>query len=139
MHTSMDTLTTENLLDQVKFDDKGLVGAIVQDCRTGDVLMFAWMNRESLEKTLAEGRACYWSRSRKKLWIKGESSGHVQIVKTVRLDCDGDALLLSVEQTGGACHTGHRSCFYRIADGERWREDGDKVFDAGKVYTQPKD
>jgi len=132
----METAVTENLLSQVRFDEKGLVGAIAQDHQTGEVLMFAWMNRESLEKTLAEGRACYWSRSRQKLWIKGESSGHVQTVKSIRLDCDGDALLLSIEQVGGACHTGHRSCFYRIADGERWREDGKTVFDAGQVYQK---
>ncbi len=130
----MTTATTENLLEQVKFDDKGLVGAIIQDWASGDVLMFAWMNRDALEKTLVEGRACYWSRSRKKLWIKGESSGNVQVVKSVRLDCDGDALLVSVEQTGGACHTGYYSCFYRVADGERWREDGERVFDADKAY-----
>ncbi len=131
----MTTAITETLLEQVKFDDKGLVGAIVQDCVSGEVLMFAWMNQEALGKTLSEGRACYWSRSRNKLWIKGESSGNVQMVKSVRLDCDGDALLVSVEQTGGACHTGHRSCFYRLADGERWREDGERVFDADKVYS----
>lgn len=130
----MTTTMTENLLEQVKFDDKGLVGAIVQDCESGDVLMFAWMNREALEKTLGEGRACYWSRSRNKLWIKGESSGNTQTVKSVRLDCDGDALLISVDQSGGACHTGYRSCFYRVADGERWREDGERVFDADQVY-----
>jgi len=105
----MSTAATENLLEQVKFDDKGLVGAIVQDAATNEVLMFAWMNREALEKTLTEGRACYWSRSRKKLWVKGESSGNTQTVKSIRLDCDGDALLLAVEQTGGACHTGHRT------------------------------
>lgn len=130
----MSTTATENLLEQVKFDDKGLVGAIVQDAATNEVLMFAWMNREALEKTLTEGRACYWSRSRKKLWIKGESSGNTQTVKSIRLDCDGDALLLAVEQSGGACHTGHRSCFYRVAETDRWREDGDKVFDADAVY-----
>lgn len=130
----MTTATTENLLQQVKFDDKGLVGAIVQDCESGDVLMFAWMNREALVKTLTEDRACYWSRSRNKLWIKGESSGNVQRVKSVRVDCDGDAILISVEQTGGACHTGHRTCFYRVADGERWREDSAQVFDAASVY-----
>lgn len=130
----MSTLTHNNLLEQVKFDDKGLVGAIVQDATSNEVLMFAWMNRESLEKTLAEGRACYWSRSRQKLWIKGESSGNVQIVKSIRLDCDGDAILIAVEQSGGACHTGYRSCFYRVADSGRWREDGEQVFDAAAVY-----
>lgn len=125
---------TDKLLEQIKFDDKGLVAAIVQDFESGQVLMFAWMNREALEKTLTEGRACYWSRSRQKLWIKGESSGNVQTVKSVRLDCDGDALLVAVEQAGGACHTGYRSCFYRVADGERWRKDGELVFDSDKVY-----
>lgn len=125
---------TDTLLEQVKFDSKGLVGAIVQDYQTHEVLMFAWMNRESLVKTLTEGRACYWSRSRQKLWIKGESSGNVQTVKSLRLDCDGDALLLSVEQKGGACHTGHRSCFYRVEDDGRWREEGEHVFNAENVY-----
>lgn len=132
----MDTTTTHPLLDQVKFDDKGLVGAIVQDHRTGEILMFAWMNRESLQITLEGGKACYWSRSRQKLWLKGESSGHTQAIKSIHIDCDGDALLLAVEQTGGACHTGHRSCFYRVADGQRWREDADRVFDAGQVYSK---
>jgi phosphoribosyl-AMP cyclohydrolase len=122
------------LLDEVRFDDKGLVPAIVQDHLTGEVLMFAWMNHEALEKTIADMRACYWSRSRGKLWIKGESSGHTQKVISIRLDCDGDVLLLSVEQHGGACHTGYRSCFYRVADEGRWREDGDMVFDKNKVY-----
>ena len=136
LHRRMDILTTDNLIEQVKFDDKGLVGAVVQDSANGEVLMFAWMNRESLQKSLIDGRACYWSRSRKKLWLKGESSGHFQTIKSIRIDCDGDALLLSVEQSGGACHTGYRSCFYRIADGERWREDGERTFDAEKVYNK---
>lgn len=122
------------LLDQVKFDDKGLVPAIVQDYATGEVLMFAWMNRESLTRTIEEKQACYWSRSRQELWLKGKSSGHTQKVHSIKLDCDGDALLLGVEQVGGACHTGYRSCFYRAADGERWREDGEKVFAAEEVY-----
>lgn len=135
---TMNASTIRRLIEQVQFDDKGLVSAIVQDHISGQVLMFAWMNRESLEKTLTEGKACYWSRSRQKLWLKGESSGHLQTVKAMYLDCDGDAVLLSVEQAGGACHTGHRSCFYRVADGDRWREDGEKVFDAGKVYSKTK-
>lgn len=124
----------EILLDQVKFDSNGLVGAIVQDHQTGEVLMFAWMNRESLSITLTQGNACYWSRSRQKLWLKGETSGNMQAVKSIRLDCDGDALLVSVEQKGGACHTGHRSCFYRVEDDGRWREDSQPVFDASSVY-----
>lgn len=126
----------EELISKVKFDEKGLVGAIVQDSKTGEVLMFAFMNKESLGITLREKKACYWSRSRKSLWLKGESSGHFQHVKSVRIDCDGDALLIAVEQEGGACHTGNRSCFYRIAEADRWREDGDVVFDADQVYKK---
>lgn len=123
-----------DMLDSVKFDASGLVGAIVQDHATGEVLMFAWMNRESLQITLEKRVACYYSRSRQKLWLKGESSGHTQKVHEIRLDCDGDALLLKVEQVGGACHTGYRSCFYRVEDGGSWREDGQKVFDSKDVY-----
>lgn len=100
-------------LDQVKFDAAGLVPAIAQDAESGEVLMMAWMNRESLERTLATGRATYWSRSRQAFWIKGETSGHTQTVRRVSLDCDGDALLLQIDQVGAACHTDHRSCFYR--------------------------
>ena len=125
---------TEQLLDKVKFDDQGLVGAIVQDHATGEVLMFAWMNRESLGLTLREKRAWYWSRSRGKLWLKGETSGHVQKVHEVRTDCDMDAVLIRVEQVGGACHTGYRSCFYRKEADGAWVEDGDKVFSAEKTY-----
>ncbi|WP_114418828.1 phosphoribosyl-AMP cyclohydrolase [Marinospirillum perlucidum] len=99
-------------LDQLAFNDQGLIAAIAQQEDSGEVLMQAWMNRESLEITLKEGRACYWSRSRGKLWRKGESSGQVQLLKAVRVDCDGDALLLLVDQQGPACHTGRRSCFY---------------------------
>jgi phosphoribosyl-AMP cyclohydrolase len=130
----MTDIAHTELIEAVRFDEKGLVPAIAQDHATGEVLMFAWMNRESLEKTLSEMRACYWSRSRGKLWVKGESSGHTQKVVSVRLDCDGDVLLLSIEQQGGACHTGHRSCFYRVADNGRWREDGQKVFNKDEVY-----
>jgi phosphoribosyl-AMP cyclohydrolase len=108
----------EALLKLVKFDEQGLVPAIAQDHRTGEVLMMAWMNREALGETLRSGRVCYWSRSRGALWRKGETSGQVQDLKEVRIDCDGDTLLLRVEQTGVACHTGRRSCFYRaLRDG----------------------
>ena len=100
-------------MDEIKFDSSGLIPAIVQDEKTKDVLMVAYMNRESLEKTMKEGKACYWSRSRKKLWTKGETSGHFQKIKSIYYDCDMDALLLMVDQTGVACHTGNRSCFYR--------------------------
>jgi phosphoribosyl-AMP cyclohydrolase len=105
-------------LAEVAFDEQGLVPAIAQDAATGQVLMVAWMNRESLHETAATGRAVYWSRSRKRLWRKGEESGHVQQVRELRLDCDGDVILLKVEQVGGiACHTGRASCFYRRLDG----------------------
>lgn len=105
-------------LAEVAFDAQGLVPAIAQDAATGQVLMMAWMNRESLRETAATGRAVYWSRSRQRLWRKGEESGHVQQVRELRLDCDGDAVLLKVEQIGGiACHTGRASCFYRRLDG----------------------
>jgi len=99
-----------------KFDADGLVAAIAQDAETGEVLMLAWMNAEALRLTLETGRATYWSRSRSALWVKGETSGHTQAVVEVRVDCDQDALLLKVRQTGGACHTGRESCFYRVAD-----------------------
>lgn len=103
----------EALLEEVKFDEKGLVPAVVQDYKTNEVLMLAYMNRESLQKTMETKLATYWSRSRQKLWLKGETSGHYQHVKSVHLDCDGDTLLIKVEQVEAACHTGNYSCFYR--------------------------
>src|SRR6185312_11554913 len=106
-------------LAAIAFDANGLVPAIAQQHDTGEVLMMAWMNREAVSETLATGRVCYFSRSRNKLWRKGETSGQVQSLKELRLDCDGDALLLLVDQTGVACHTGRRSCFYRA-----WRDGG---------------
>jgi phosphoribosyl-AMP cyclohydrolase len=102
-----------SVVGELKFDGSGLIPAIVQDEKTKDVLMMAYMNKESLEKTLKEGKACYWSRSRKKLWTKGETSGNFQKVKAIYYDCDMDTLLLIVDQVGVACHTGNRSCFYR--------------------------
>lgn len=99
-----------------KFDASGLVAAVAQDAETGEVLMLAWMNAEALARTLETGRATYWSRSRGEIWVKGETSGHIQEVVEFRVDCDQDAVLLKVRQTGGACHTGRESCFYRIAD-----------------------
>lgn len=111
----------ENLMDQVKWNEQGLLAAIAQDVTTQEVLMMAWMNRKSLQLTLDTGDAHYWSRSRKALWKKGESSGHIQHVKEMRLDCDGDTLLLKVEQVGGvACHTGRRRCFYQLLEDGRW-------------------
>jgi phosphoribosyl-AMP cyclohydrolase len=111
----------ESWLDAVKWGPDGLVPAIAQDAESGKVLTLAWMNRDALAATAAEGRAVYWSRSRRKLWRKGEESGHVQTVKDIRLDCDNDAVLLSVEQRDGiACHTGRERCFYQQLQGDRW-------------------
>ena len=108
-------------LDTLKWDEQGLIPAIAQDAATGRVVMFAWMNREALRETVTSGRAVYWSRSRRRLWRKGEESGHVQMVKSIRADCDGDVLLLAIEQVGGiACHTGRESCFYSELQNGRW-------------------
>ena len=102
--------------DQLKFDANGLIPAIIQDRKNGRILMMAWMNRESLAETIATGKTHFWSRSRRKLWMKGETSGHVQQVKDIAFDCDGDVLLIQVGQTGAACHEGYRSCFFRSVE-----------------------
>lgn len=107
-------------LDEIKWSDDGLVPVIAQESVSGDILMFAWMNRESLEMTTKIGEAVYWSRSRGKLWHKGESSGHTQKVVDIRLDCDNDVLLIKVEQQGMACHTGRHSCFYQQLQDDQW-------------------
>jgi phosphoribosyl-AMP cyclohydrolase len=109
-----------SLIDLVKFDDKGLVTAIAQDADTNQVLMLAYMNRETLEETLATGNMVYYSRSRKKRWLKGETSGHFQKVRDVFIDCDGDALLFKIDQTDAACHEGYRSCFFRKRTVDSW-------------------
>ena len=110
-------------LDALKWDEHGLIPAIAQDAASGEVLMFAWMNRESLVLTVETGNAVYWSRSRGRLWRKGEESGHTQRVKEVRADCDSDVILLKIEQIGGiACHTGRRSCFFNRLDTAEWRD-----------------
>ncbi len=115
----------------------GLVPAIAQDADTGQVLMLAWMNQEAYEETLRTGRACYFSRSRNKLWRKGEESGHVQEVREVFLDCDADTILLKVHQIGGAaCHEGYRSCFFRRVDGKELTVVGERVFDPRQVYKK---
>ncbi len=108
-----------SVYDNLKFNSDGLIPAIIQDDQNGRVLMMAWMNRASLEATVATGKTHFWSRSRQKFWMKGESSGHVQTVKDIAFDCDGDTLLIKVEQRGAACHEGYRSCFFRsmTADG----------------------
>ena len=120
---------------EIKFDSNGLVPAIIEEAKSGEVLMMAWMSREAVEKTLATKRAHFYSRSRRKLWLKGESSGHFQKVKRLALDCDGDTLLVSVEQKGGACHAGYRSCFYRkLSPAKQWKAAGRRIFDPDKVY-----
>jgi len=112
---------SESWLDQVKWNEDGLAPAIARDAGDGQVLMMAWMNREALAETAASGKAVYWSRSRKKLWRKGEESGHEQRVQDIRLDCDNDVILLTVTQIGGiACHTGRRHCFFRKLEGDEW-------------------
>ena len=124
-------------MDAVKFDGQGLLPTIAQDANTGTVLMVAWMNAQSLAETVATGRAVYWSRSRNKLWRKGEESGHVQLVKEIRLDCDGDVLLLAIEQIGGiACHTGRESCFFNELDGERWIPADPVLKDPKEIYAK---
>lgn len=119
-----------DFIKEIRFDEKGLALAIAQDYKTKEVLMAAYMNEEALRKTLETKKAHYYSRSRQKLWLKGEESGHFQLVKDIFYDCDGDSLLLLVEQIGGACHTGHRSCFYRGVEGAA----AAAVFDPEKVY-----
>ena len=123
---------SDDIRAQLKFDDKGLITAIAQDHETNEILMLAFMNLEALEKTVETGKAHYFSRSRGKLWFKGESSGHVQIVHDMYIDCDADAVLMKVEQLGGgACHMGYRSCFYRTLEGDVV---GEKVFNPEDVY-----
>lgn len=125
-----------NLLSKLKYDSDGLVAAVIQDNTNNEVLMVGYMNTEAVKQTLLTGRVCFWSRSRQKLWIKGETSGHTQTVESVAVDCDGDALLFKVEQKVAACHTGYRSCFFREVspDGESMQIVGDKIFDADAVY-----
>jgi phosphoribosyl-AMP cyclohydrolase len=122
-------------LDTVRWSDRGLVAAIAQDAASGRVLNLAWMNREALSRTVETGEAHYWSRSRRKLWRKGEQSGHVQKVKSVRLDCDEDVILLEVEQHGGiACHTGRQSCFFRRLDNGDWVSVDPVLKDPREIY-----
>jgi phosphoribosyl-AMP cyclohydrolase len=126
-----------NWLDGIKWDDQGLVPAIAQEAGSGKILMMAWMNREALQLTSESGHAVYWSRSRGKLWHKGEESGHQQIVHAIRLDCDGDVVLLEVEQKGGiACHTGRHNCFYRELQGDEWVEVLPVLKDPGEIYKR---
>lgn len=127
-------------LDAVQWNEQGLVAAVAQDAEDGRVLMMAWMNPEALQETFTRGEAVYWSRSRGRLWHKGESSGHVQRVRDIALDCDGDTVLLQVEQRGGvACHTGRRSCFYRHLDDQAWREGEPVLKDPACTYAGKSD
>ena len=125
----------DDWLDAIKWTEDGLVPVIAQENATGKVLMFAWMNREALALTRETGHAVYWSRSRQKLWHKGEESGHQQVVKDIRLDCDNDVVLLSVEQKGGiACHTGRHSCFFQQLQDDQWVSVEDVLKDPDEIY-----
>jgi phosphoribosyl-AMP cyclohydrolase len=126
---------SEAWLDELAFDADGLIAAVAQEVGTGKLLMLAWMNREALSETVRSGRAVYWSRSRNRLWRKGEDSGHVQLVRQVRVDCDADVVVLEVEQVGGiACHTGHGRCFFRKLENGRWVETEPVLKDPGQIY-----
>ncbi|MCF7985440.1 MAG: phosphoribosyl-AMP cyclohydrolase [Thiohalocapsa sp.] len=129
-----DSVAWADVRASLKLNADGLIPAIAQQHDSGEVLMMAWMNLESLDETLASGRVCYWSRSRGKLWRKGESSGQVQHLKEMRLDCDGDTLLLLVDQTGPACHTGRRNCFYNAVRGERVEVIAEPLIDPEILY-----
>ena len=128
-------MSEHDWLNEIKWSEDGLLPVIAQDEASGKVLMFAWMNRESLQLSILEGRAIYWSRSRQRLWRKGEESGHVQLIKDVRIDCDNDVLLLSVQQQGGiACHTGRQSCFYKQLQQGQWLEVDPVLKDPQQIY-----
>lgn len=127
-------LPLAQVLDRLPYNSDGLIPAVSQQYDTGEVLMMAWMNRVALEETLELGRVCYWSRSRQKLWRKGESSGQIQLLKEMSFDCDGDTILLKVDQTGPACHTGRRSCFYNVVRGDRVEVAAEVMIDPEKLY-----
>ena len=128
--------TSKFWLDALKWDENAMIPAIAQEATSGRVIMFAWMNRESLQETLRCGCAVYWSRSRNRLWRKGEESGHVQRVRSIRTDCDGDVLLLAVEQVGGmACHTGRESCFFLELQEDRWVATDPVIKDPKEIYA----
>lgn len=123
-----------NWLDALKYDANGLIPAVIQDVENQQVLMVAYMNREALQRTLETGLCTYWSRSRQQYWVKGETSGHVQRVKEIRIDCDNDCVLIAVEQVGVACHTGHRSCFYRVVQNSELVEAEPVLIDPAQIY-----
>ncbi|MDJ0880043.1 MAG: phosphoribosyl-AMP cyclohydrolase [Gammaproteobacteria bacterium] len=123
------------VLDMLKWDEQGLVPAIAQDADSHEILMMAWMNRDALQLTMEKQQAVYWSRSRQKLWFKGEESGHVQEVQEIRIDCDADVVLLQVKQIGGiACHTGRKRCFFRVLSNGEWQEDEAILKDPTEIY-----
>ncbi len=124
------------VLEDLRWNADGLLPAISQQFDSGEVLMMAWMNRAALEETLSTGRVCFWSRSRQALWRKGESSGQVQRLKELRFDCDGDTILLKVDQTGPACHTGRRDCFFNRVEGDRLVVDREPLIDPAELYRQ---
>ncbi len=124
--------------EKLKFDANGLIPAIIQEEKTGRVLMFAWMNRASLEKTVATGKTHFWSRSRQKFWMKGEESGHIQTVRDIAFDCDGDVLLIQVEQTGAACHEGYQSCFFRSVENGDFRITEPQLQKPEQIYKSKK-
>lgn len=123
-------------LSLLKFDEEGLIPAVICDYQTNEVLMVGYMNEEAVRRTVQSGRTVFWSRSRQEYWVKGEHSGHRQCVKWIRLDCDGDCLLVGVEQIGGACHEGYGSCFFRELRGGRWEKIVARVFDPDQVYEE---
>ncbi|MCK4324099.1 MAG: phosphoribosyl-AMP cyclohydrolase [Armatimonadetes bacterium] len=123
-------------IDELKFDDSGLIPAVICDHKTNEVLMVGYMNQQALQETIQTGRTTFWSRSRQRLWRKGESSGHIQQVKWVRADCDADCLLIGVEQRVAACHLGYRSCFFRELRDGKWEVVAEKVFDPDEAYSQ---
>lgn len=128
-------MTLTETLDTLKYNADGLIPAIAQQFDTHEVLMMAWMNRASIEETLETGRVCYWSRSRNRFWRKGESSGQMQVLKEFRIDCDADTILLLVDQTGPACHTGRRSCFYNKVEGDQVIIDREVLIDPSTLYA----
>lgn len=133
----MQKSVSSSYLDEINWNNEGLVPVIAQDKESGKVLALTWMNQETLGLTVAEGRAVYWSRSRQKIWRKGELSGHIQIINDIRLDCDKDAILLIVTQQGGiACHTGRQNCFYNKLEGGKWQVVEPVIKDPGEIYNR---
>lgn len=133
----MQTISPAPLVSELKFDRDGLVPAIAQDSQTNEILMVAWMDRAAFERTLETGKACYYSRSRKSAWMKGESSGHLQIVRELRIDCDADVVLLKVDQIGGiACHTGRRNCFFRKLENGQWVTEFEPIKSEKEIYGE---